>query len=128
MSAKVYWKSDIHSLMGRIGDLTVKAAKKMGEEIFTGVVNKSPVRTGSFRASWRMSLHAPDISVTIGGAEGAPLIPPSTPSAPSMKLGDTLFISNSLPYSYRLEYGWSDQAPSGVLRVTVQSLGGLGYV
>lgn len=128
MSTRVYWKSDIHRLMGKIGDLTVKVAQKMGQEIFTGVVSRSPVRTGSFRASWRMSLHAPDITVTEGGVPGAPLSAPSTPSAPAMKLGDKLFVTNSLPYSLRLEYGWSDQAPAGILRITVQSLGGLGYV
>lgn len=128
MTAKVVWKSDINRLMGQIGDLSVKVTQKMGQEIFTGVVSRSPVRTGSFRSSWRMSLHAPDITTTEGGAPGAPLSAPSTPTASGMKVGDKLFVTNSVPYSYRLEYGWSDQAPSGVLRVTIQSLGGLAYV
>jgi hypothetical protein len=32
--------------------------------------------------------------------------------------GQTIFITNSLPYAQRLEYGWSKQAPLGVVRIT----------
>ena len=36
------------------------------------------------------------------------------------RAGQTIFITNSLPYAYRLEYdGWSRQAPAGMVRVTV---------
>lgn len=35
------------------------------------------------------------------------------------KLGQAIYLTNSLPYAKRLEYGWSQQAPSGMVRLTV---------
>jgi hypothetical protein len=39
------------------------------------------------------------------------------------KLGQTIFLSNSMPYSKRLEFGWSKHAPApnGIVRLTVQN-------
>lgn len=37
--------------------------------------------------------------------------------------GQTIFISNSLPYAHRIEYeGWSKKAPAGMLRVSLAEL------
>ena len=127
MTAKVYWQSSIDSLIGNIRNISAKAAENIGREIFSSVTTNSPVRTGSFRASWRMTIGHADTSVTDGGDPSAPLSPPGMPSI-SLKPGQSLYISNSQPYAYRLEHGWSDQAPSGMLRIAIQSLGGMGYV
>lgn len=35
-----------------------------------------------------------------------------------------IYFSNMLPYARRLEYGWSNQAPNGILRVTVAEIKG----
>ncbi len=37
------------------------------------------------------------------------------------KPGQTIWILNSLPYAKRLEYGWSKQAPGGMVRLAVQN-------
>jgi hypothetical protein len=38
----------------------------------------------------------------------------------NFKLGDTIYISNSVPYAHRIEHdGWSWQAPDGVFRSSV---------
>ena len=37
------------------------------------------------------------------------------------KGGQTIYMVNNLPYARRLEYGWSKQSPSGVVRITVQN-------
>ena len=33
--------------------------------------------------------------------------------------GDTIVISNNLPYAVRVENGWSQQAPEGMMKVSV---------
>jgi hypothetical protein len=33
--------------------------------------------------------------------------------------GKVHYLTNNLPYAYRLEYGWSRQAPNGMVGVTV---------
>jgi hypothetical protein len=35
------------------------------------------------------------------------------------KAGDTAYITNSLPYAIPLEFGHSQQAPGGMVRITV---------
>ena len=39
----------------------------------------------------------------------------------SWKPGQTIFLTNSMPYAKRLEHGWSKQAPGGMVRLTVQA-------
>lgn len=36
-----------------------------------------------------------------------------------------IYITNSLPYAIPVEYGWSSQAPAGMVRVTVAEWSGL---
>ena len=40
------------------------------------------------------------------------------------KMGDTVYIYNNLIYSVPLEYGWSTQAPNGVVRITLAFFNG----
>jgi len=75
---------------------------------------------GRFRGNWQ---------VTFGSEASAPLerIDPrgaSTKAAgaavlAAYKAGVTsIWLSNQLPYGMPLEYGWSDQAPNGMVRIT----------
>ena len=90
------------------------------ERLFNEYVRLSPVLTGSFRASWRVKADKIDYSITVGGSKEAPLPPPTFPSIRTrFKLGDTLYISNSTPYALRLDHGWSNQAPMGIVRVAL---------
>lgn len=90
------------------------------ERLFGEFVARSPVYTGSFRASWRVSVNGIDESITKGGSPEAPLPAPVFPGIPKhFKLGDTVVISNSQPYALRLENGWSKQAPAGIVKVTL---------
>lgn len=34
-------------------------------------------------------------------------------------------VMNPQPYAYRIEYGWSTQAPYGMVRVAIKELGGM---
>lgn len=78
---------------------------------------------GRFRANWQVGLGAvnvdtsaqPDKSGGTALARGKAVIDGWTPGA------GTIFLCNSLPYAHRLEYGYSKQAPSGVVRITVQN-------
>ena len=39
--------------------------------------------------------------------------------------GDDYIISNDLPYAYRVETGWSQQAPSGMMRISIKEFGSI---
>lgn len=73
---------------------------------------------GQFRANWNVSPATPNSTTTEstdrsrGDAEAQKAL--STPA------GGVLYLANGLPYARRLEYeGWSKQAPSGMVRLSV---------
>jgi hypothetical protein len=103
----------------RLG-LTVK---KVAFDAFSGLLKRSPVDEGRFRASWRIGINEPDTSVAPQGTDGR-RVPPSN-NAQVGKISNipkdkdvTVHISNSLPYAQPLEDGHSLQAPDGVLLPT----------
>ena len=82
-----------------------------GKGLYRRAADATPVRSGRARANWRCSVGSPDCSsddCTVfdsGRAQAAfsGIVP-----------GDTLYITNSVPYIGRLEEGWSVQAPAGI--------------
>jgi hypothetical protein len=89
--------------------------RKVTLDLFRKVVLRSPVDTGRFRANWNVSYGTPDVTVTAskiksrGDAEAA--------KALTLPVGGVTWLANGLPYSERLEYGWSKQAPGGMVRL-----------
>jgi hypothetical protein len=103
-----------------LDDLAEYTVKEVARKIFETAVQLSPVYTGSFRASWRLSFNEPDLSVTNWPIPDLPIGGAKFEWPSGFKLGDTVVISNNQPYAERLEYeGWSRQAPLGVLRLAV---------
>lgn len=87
--------------------------------VYQGVTTQSPVDTGRFKASWRMSWGRLDRSVE-PPADHVPFMEQQTP-----KPDDDFpsgWVSNALPYAVRLEEGWSGDAPAGVVAVTLAAV------
>ena len=77
-------------------------------EMFSQVIQKTPVKTGRARANWNISTDNPDNSTT-ESTQATPQVP---------EIGDdfpTVFISNGLDYVVDLEDGKSAQAPAGII-------------
>lgn len=81
--------------------------------------------TGGYaRANWFASLGTPLETVldeALAGAEGADAaareaLIRNAESVALFRLGDSAFLTNSAPYINRLEFGWSQQAPTGMVR------------
>lgn len=111
-----------------------QVVRKIGLDIATDIVMKSPVAEpskwknpdpsyvgGRFRANWNVAFGRIDTLTT-----------PSTDRGGSKTIeririqlngwkpeAGAIYLTNSLPYAIPLEYGWSDQAPVGVVRITV---------
>jgi len=111
------------------------------------VMKKSPVDTGRFRANWRVGINSADLttlevadipgdqinpegkegtSINVkgppdGGGEGSAVPDGLAQDAVRnlAKWGDSIFISNNLPYADPLENGGhSQQAPNGMLMIS----------
>lgn len=122
MTAHMYWNVDPSKFMSKVDVSITRKTLEVSEEIFDGVVEKSPVRTGSFRASWNVTVNQADESIVIGGSPEYPLRASVFPKL-SIKPGDKIIINNSTVYGPKLENGYSDQAPLGMVSVTLASLG-----
>lgn len=105
--------------------------KKLAFDAFAGVLRRSPVDTGRFRGSWRIAVDQTDLSV----APADPKVPAPDGGALAnaklggVKWGQSVMISNNLPYGPALENGHSGQAPQGVLKITfAEVIGGFARV
>lgn len=89
------------------------AVKRTVKSIGKDIIKRSPVDTGRFKENWNAALNQPDLSTD--RQEGAGLIP----VANKLKIGDKFFFTNNLAYALRLEFGHSDQAPNGMVRLAI---------
>ena len=75
---------------------------------------------GHFRGNWQVGLNtAPSGEVSGTDASGSKTISAGIGVLAGARIGDKIVITNNVPYARRLEYGWSDQAPAGIVRITV---------
>lgn len=95
--------------------------RKTSLDMFSRIVMRSPVDTGRFRNNWNVSIGKP-VSDTNDGVDpsGGKAIGKIAAVSATYKLGDTIWMSNGLPYSWPLERGHSKQAPIGMVGITVQ--------
>lgn len=84
------------------------------------IVEKSPVDTGRFRANWQIGVGTAPTG-TIDGTDvgGSATTSKIEGVAATVKADDITYLANNLPYAARLEEGHSQQAPNGMVGVTV---------
>lgn len=86
--------------------------------LFQRVVVESPVDTGIFRNNWFTAIDNIDTSNDRpANTSGAQSIGQIDARLNDVNLGQYIYFTNSMPYANRIEYGWSAQAPNGVVRV-----------
>jgi hypothetical protein len=115
-------------------NIVPKKIRGLGLQTLSMLMKKSPVDEGVFRGNWNVGVNIKDRSTKVPKkkkgkkkkanrnvidpvkfAEGEGRIG-------SVKLGDTINISNALPYAMRLEFGYSAQRPDGMVRTTIMEL------
>lgn len=105
---------------------TVK--RKIAFDVAARLVMRTPVDTGKARANWMVGVGSVNQSTTDDEDKaGSSTI---TALAQDIKMANakddtSIFITNSLPYIARLEYGFSQQAPEGMVRLTVAEFSGI---
>lgn len=78
---------------------------------------------GRFRNNWQASVNSMNLTANESpDSDGSASMIKAKRVTDSLEMGSTFYLSNNLPYAQRLEYGWSKQAPSGMLRLSVAEL------
>jgi hypothetical protein len=128
MAGNDKFRSDIKRFIAKSNSGLNNYAKAVVMGIDKSVVLKSPVDTGRFRANWNVGIGSIDSNTSEAtDASGASAISRAQMELHSIKInGQTIYVTNSLPYAYRLEYeGWSSQSPQGMVRITLAELSGI---
>ena len=99
---------DVRRFNAKAGKALESVFRGTSLSLFSRIIRRTPVDTGRARGNWMAGLNSPSET---GGEVGA--------TVARARLGDSLFLTNNLPYIHRLEYGSSDQAPQGMLRITI---------
>lgn len=95
------------------GTAGLRAATK---DLWKEVHKRSPVDTGWFVGNWQIGVNEVNLDVTENKK-------PKPYPNPKIKAGDTVFISNSIPYARFLEAGWSKkQAPLGIIGPSLRAV------
>lgn len=116
------FSADISKFIQRTNGNIDKALRMAVVLTAQGIVSQSPVKTGRFRANWQFGRALPQGSLALTDTSGAATIAKIAGQVTSLKAGGEVWIVNNLPYSGKLEYGHSQQAPSGMVRVTLANL------
>lgn len=95
-------------------------ARQVSFKLFSAVIKASPVDTGRFRMNWQTAgAVAPSGIIDGSDKGGAAAIGDAASYIFAASDWNEFTLTNNLPYAERLEYGWSNQAPQGMVRVNV---------
>jgi hypothetical protein len=98
-----------------------QVGRKVALELFRRVIYKTPVDSGRARANWQVTIGAQASgTVEFDDTNGGATMSRATAASAGFKAGDTIYLTNNLPYIRRLEEGYSQQAPAGMVALTVQ--------
>lgn len=86
----------------------------------TSIIERSPVDTGRFRGNWQATIASPASGETSDTDKTGATAIARAGSVSQKASGSLYYLVNNLPYARRLEYGYSQQAPGGMVRVSVQ--------
>lgn len=107
-------------------------------EVFRRIILKTPVDTGRARGNWLCTIGVPAEAMAKGedwfqgqtsndfDKSGRAAIEEASNQVLAWKPEDiAIFLTNNLPYIERLENGWSDQAPAGMVAITIAEFDGI---
>lgn len=111
--------SDVEAYAKKSGASLDETIRAIVLELFGSIIKDTPVDTGRAKGNWQTTIGAPASGTVDRLGESEALADVSQKTA-SFGAGKVIYLSNNLPYIYRLEYdGWSQQAPGGMLRKNV---------
>lgn len=97
-----------------------EARQAISLELFSRVVQRTPVDTGRARGNWQASLDSPESAqIERLDKDGGGTINSIAGILFGSALANVLWLTNNLPYIQRLENGYSQQAPAGMVRTSV---------
>jgi hypothetical protein len=117
------WESDWKKIESKIDRTLDQGIRATLLEVSTAIIKGTPAKTGRARGNWQASIGrgaTGEVSVDSVRSGEAKAIAEVNQKA-SVAVGDLYYLTNNVPYIERLEYGWSKQYPSGMVRINLQN-------
>ena len=115
------WDLRLDRFRSRMGEAVQQKAERVTQTLVDRFIDRSPVRTGNYRAAWNVSEGQPVFKYVLDGSLGAVLPKPKF-NVKAKSQFPVFFITNGQPYAQVIENGSSAQAPYGVVRVTIAGM------
>lgn len=84
------------------------------------IINRTPIDKGTARGNWFAEINGTSKDIDLDRREGEAKA--DAEQKAQKAAGNIFTLTNNLPYIRRLEYGWSKQNPSGMVRVVVAEI------
>lgn len=111
---------DVQAFVAKAKKNPETVMRSVSLKLFSAIIKASPVDTGRFRGNWQTTGVTPATGLIAGvdptGNKAVNSAATFITNAPGW---NTFTLTNNLPYAERLEYGWSKQAPVGMVRVNI---------
>lgn len=112
------FSDDMNAYAKKAGASLEETTRAVALELFGSIIKDTPVDTGRARGNWQTSIGAPASGEVDRLGERESLSELGS-EAGKFGGGQVIYLSNNLPYIQRLELGWSDQAPAGMVRKNI---------
>jgi len=117
------FNKEIDEFAKSIQDEAMTMLRKIVLEALRRLVMKTPVDTGRARGGWQVTIGSPAEGQTgKQDKEGRETIAKGLPALKDFDPYQIVWISNNVDYIEFLEHGSSEQAPAGMLAITVEEL------
>ena len=112
------FSDDLRKFAEKTGATVDETLRAVTFELFASVITDTPVDTGRARGNWQCRIdQRPTGTTERTGADAATAEVRAELDA--FGVGHAAWLVNNLPYIERLEYGYSQQAPAGMVRKNV---------
>ena len=128
------FSADIETFAKKTGSSVDETLRATALELFGSVIKDNPVDTGRAKGNWQTSIGSPASGEVDRLGDSAALAEMRSVTA-QFSAGKTIYLTNNLPYIWKLEYGgygtgpgatektngtgFSIQAPAGMVRKNV---------
>lgn len=113
------FQGDIDAYAKRLNKDVARVTAEVIIELFSKIVQKTPVDTGRARASWGVDS---EWGTYVAGEDGKGENQLGKVTVQACELKRVWWIFNNLKYIRALEYGHSSQAPQGMVRLAVKEM------
>ena len=116
------FKVQLDKAIKEVENITVDTFRLSVNEAFISVVNKTPVDKGQAKNSFFVNLggsNGGEVGRSGPDKSGGDSINAIQAETTRLRMGDSILLYSNLPYIERLEDGYSDQAPTGMVKTTV---------